>query len=527
MERFLSSHRAFVIAAFAVPASFVYGIIEWLGNWGYRTFRNTRASHDEAVRAIQAQVRAGYRSGKRMCTARAPWKSMSLRSADFKQNMQPIRIDLRNILEVDEERRIVRAEPMATMGDITHFLVPKGFALAVQPEMDDLTLGGLCMGVGIETASHREGFLFETVEAFEIVSADGELVRATRKHNADFFHALPWSHGTLGFLVGVELRIVPIRSHVKLDYEPFQSLDAFCARLEELTALPNAPRFVEGLAFSSDSCVILKGDFATPPRSARVNRINNCYKPWFYSHVARSLEIGAFSEYIPTRHYFHRHTPSVFFQLKDLVRFANSAWYRYLWGWMGAPKISLMKLTMTRELRRQAFEGRVAQDILVPIGHLADSIRLSAELFGIHPLWVCPVRLFNHGSHEGFLRNPPDDMASRMYVDLGIYGLPAGVKAGGYDQVWASRRLEKFVRERGGYQMLYADICMTRGEFEQMFEHRLYRAMRRKYAAQNAFPEVYDKVVPESWLMDEILKSLERAEGGATESGAIGDGAAP
>ena len=130
LERFLSSHRAFVITAFAVPASFVYGILEWLGNWGYRTFRNTRAGHDEAVRAIQAQVRAGYRSGKRMCTARTPWKSMSLRSADFKQDMQRIRIDLRNILEVDEERRIVRAEPMATMGDITHFLVPKGFALA-------------------------------------------------------------------------------------------------------------------------------------------------------------------------------------------------------------------------------------------------------------------------------------------------------------------------------------------------------------------------------------------------------------
>lgn len=44
---------------------------------------------------------------------------------------------------------------MVTIGDITAFLVPKGFALAVQAEMEDLTLGGLCMGIGIATNSQR------------------------------------------------------------------------------------------------------------------------------------------------------------------------------------------------------------------------------------------------------------------------------------------------------------------------------------------------------------------------------------
>ncbi|MCY4189042.1 MAG: hypothetical protein OXD30_11220 [Bryobacterales bacterium] len=240
-------------------------------------------------------------------------------------------------------------------------------------------------------------------------------------------------------------------------------------------------------------------------QGARVNRINNYYKPWFYSPAARSLSAGAFSEYIPP-HYFHRHTPSVFFQLKDLIRFANTPWYRYLWAWLGAPKISLMKLTLTRELRCQAFENRVAQDILVPISHLADSLDLSAELFDIYPLWVCPVRLFDHGDSAGFLRNPANGAASQMYVDLGIYDLPLshGPATGKYNQVRASRRLEKFVRDCTGYQMLYADICMTRDEFEQMFDHNLYRSMRRKHMTENSFPEVYDKVIPERWLREGI-----------------------
>ncbi len=503
LEKFLSNNRGFVIAIFAVPVSFAYRCAQGLNNWAYRIFRNAER-HTEAVRKIQDQVRSGYEGGMRMCTSRKPWKSMSLRSADFKQDMKQIDIELRNVLQVDTKRRIVRAEPMITMGEITHFLKPKGFALSVQAEMDDLTLGGLCMGVGIETTSHREGFLFETVEAFDIITADGDLVRCTRDENADLFHALPWSHGTLGFLVAIELRIVEIKSHVKLDYEPFHSIDALSRRLNELILSADAPRFIEALAYSESSGVILKGDFAEPSQEAKVNRINNYYKPWFYTHAARSFETGEFSEYIPTRHYFHRHTPSVFFQLKDLIRFANTPFYRYFWAWMGAPKISLMKLTMTRELRRQAFENRVAQDILVPIERLADSVQLSGELFDIYPLWICPVRLFDHGENEGFLRNPSNGAKSQMFVDLGIYGLPASVESGQYDQVKASRKLEKFVRECGGYQMLYADICMKRSEFEEMFEHRNYRAMRRKYKAENAFPEVYDKVIPEKWIRDQI-----------------------
>ena len=483
-----------------MPASFACRIVESLAKRIRRILRSTNSEHDDAVRAIQAHVRAGHASGKPMCTARKPWKTMSVRTAEFKKDMHQVPIDLRDVLQVDEKRRIVRAEPMVTMGDITSFLVPRGFALAVQAEMDDLTLGGLCMGIGIATSSHREGCLFETVEAFEVVTADGKLVRATRDNNAGLFRALPCSHGTLGFLVSVELRIVPVQSHVKLDYQPFHSIDAFCARLEELTASPDAPRFIEGLVFSKDSAVMLTGDYATPPSGARINRINDFYKPWFYRHVGQCLETGGATEYIPARHYFHRHTPSVYFQLRDLISFANSPWYRYLWAWMGAPKVSLLKLTTTRQLRRLAFENRVVQDIMVPIEDLAESVRLSDELFAIYPLWVGPVRVFDHGANEGLVRNPANGAASRMFVDLGIFGIPPGAGSGGYDRAPAASRLEKFVRERGGYQMLYADISMTRDEFERMFEHRLYREMRSRYAAEKAFPEVYDKVIPESWL---------------------------
>ncbi len=137
---------------------------------------------------------------------------------------------------------------------------------------------------------------------------------------------------------------------------------------------------------------------------------------------------------------------------------------------------------------------------MVPIEDVAEAIRLSDELFAVYPLWCGPVRVFDHGSNEGYIRNPANGSSSQVYVDIGIFGIPPSVASGRFDQRSASRHLEEFVRNRGGYQMLYADIFMTRDEFEQMFEHQPYREMRRKYSAEKAFPEVYDKVIPESWL---------------------------
>lgn len=44
---------------------------------------------------------------------------------------------------------------------------------------------------------------------------------------------------------------------------------------------------------------------------------------------------------------------------------------------------------------------------------------------------------------------------------------------------------------------MYADIFMTRREFEEMFDLTLYEKVRRKYHSEGAFPHLYDKVKPE------------------------------
>ncbi len=44
---------------------------------------------------------------------------------------------------------------------------------------------------------------------------------------------------------------------------------------------------------------------------------------------------------------------------------------------------------------------------------------------------------------------------------------------------------------------MYADIFMTKSEFEEMFDLTLYNKVRQKYKAAGAFLDLFDKVKPE------------------------------
>lgn len=61
--------------------------------------------------------------------------------------------------------RTVRCEPLVTMGQLSRTLSRLGWTIPILPELDDLTVGGLVMGTGIETSSHKYG-LFQVIHKF-------------------------------------------------------------------------------------------------------------------------------------------------------------------------------------------------------------------------------------------------------------------------------------------------------------------------------------------------------------------------
>lgn len=60
--------------------------------------------------------------------------------------------------------------------------------------------------------------------------------------------------------------------------------------------------------------------------------------------------------------------------LQDIIPFGNNPLFRWLFGWMVPPKISLLKLTQGETIRRLYEQHHVVQDMLVPMKHLQAAI---------------------------------------------------------------------------------------------------------------------------------------------------------
>ncbi|XP_034707029.1 delta(24)-sterol reductase-like [Vitis riparia] len=145
-----------------------------------------------------------------------------MRNVDYKQarHFEVYLSTFRNILGIDKERMIARCEPLVSMGQISRVSAPMNLTFVVVAEHEDL-IGGLINGYGIEGSSHIYGLFSNTDVAYEIILADGQLVRATKDNEyADLFYAIPWSQGILGLLVAAEIKPIPIKEYMKLTYKP-------------------------------------------------------------------------------------------------------------------------------------------------------------------------------------------------------------------------------------------------------------------------------------------------------------------
>lgn len=60
--------------------------------------------------------------------------------------------------------------------------------------------------------------------------------------------------------------------------------------------------------------------------------------------------------------------------LQDIIPFGNNPIFRWLFGWMVPPKISLLKLTQGETIRRLYEQHHVVQDMLVPMKDLQAAI---------------------------------------------------------------------------------------------------------------------------------------------------------
>jgi FAD/FMN-containing dehydrogenase len=114
-------------------------------------------------------------------------------------------------VEIDPARRIARARAGAVWRDVIFAAAPHGLA-PLSGTSADVGVTGYTLGGGAGWLSRTYGFAADSVLRAELVTADGEVVKASADERPDLFWALRGGGGNFGVVTELEFRLHPAAS---------------------------------------------------------------------------------------------------------------------------------------------------------------------------------------------------------------------------------------------------------------------------------------------------------------------------
>ena len=110
---------------------------------------------------------------------------------------------LASVEVIDKERHLVRIGGGATWGQVAAALAPHGLAIS-SGDTKSVGVGGLTLTGGIGWKVRKYGLALDNVVAAEVVTADGEVVRASAEENPELFWAIRGGGGNFGIVTAFE-----------------------------------------------------------------------------------------------------------------------------------------------------------------------------------------------------------------------------------------------------------------------------------------------------------------------------------
>jgi FAD/FMN-containing dehydrogenase len=116
-------------------------------------------------------------------------------------------------VRVDQATRTARVGPGATLGDVDR--TTQGYGLATPLGVNSTTgIAGLTLGGGYGWLSRRLGLTIDHLLSAEVVTAEGEIVRASASENPDLFWAIRGGGGNFGIVTAFEFQLHPVGPEV-------------------------------------------------------------------------------------------------------------------------------------------------------------------------------------------------------------------------------------------------------------------------------------------------------------------------
>jgi FAD/FMN-containing dehydrogenase len=124
-------------------------------------------------------------------------------------------VDVRGMtdIDVDPERRVARVGAGARWGDLDRATAPHGLA-TTGGRVSTTGVAGLTLGGGSGWLERKHGLACDNLLAVELVTADGEHVRASEDEHPELFWALRGGGGNFGVATAFEFRLHPLEREV-------------------------------------------------------------------------------------------------------------------------------------------------------------------------------------------------------------------------------------------------------------------------------------------------------------------------
>ena len=116
-------------------------------------------------------------------------------------------------IRVDPTARRAWVEPGNTLGDVDK--ETQAYALALPVGINSTTgIAGLTLGGGFGWLSRKHGLTIDSLISADVVTADGQLVRASAEENSDLFWGIRGGGGNFGIVTAFEFGLHPVGPEV-------------------------------------------------------------------------------------------------------------------------------------------------------------------------------------------------------------------------------------------------------------------------------------------------------------------------